>query len=87
MWAPPSGPWRDARPAPYLCHGQSTSFGEGVVIEVEHAEVGVVLHGRGQRSDTRVVDAVLGHVHLLQAAHQLQGGEGEKITVENRTGP
>ena len=77
----------DARPAAYLSHGQSPSLGEGVVIEVEHAELGVVLHGRGQGSDARVVDSVLGHVHLLQAAHQLQGRDGEEITVENRTGP
>ena len=44
-----------------------------------------MLHGRSQRSDARVVDAVLGHMQLLQAAQQLQEGGG--ITVESRIGP
>ena len=46
-----------------------------------------MLHGRSQRSDARVVDAVLGHMQLLQAAQQLQEGGGKRITVESRIGP
>ena len=57
---------------PYLGHGDGALLGEGVVVKVDDAQVGVVLHGAGQRSDPRVIDAVLGHVDLLQTANQLQ---------------
>lgn len=56
----------------YLSHGEGPLLGEGVVVEVEDAQVCVVLHGFGQSRHARVVDAVLRHVNLLQAAHQLR---------------
>lgn len=55
----------------HLRHGDGSFLGEGVVVEVEHSELGVVLHGVGQSCHSGVVDAVLGHVDFLQAAHQL----------------
>lgn len=57
--------------SPYLSHGDSPFLSESVVIEVEDAEVWVVLHCRGQGCHTGVIDAILGHMNLLQAAHQL----------------
>lgn len=56
---------------PYLSHGDSPLLSECVVIEVEDAEVWVVLHCHGQGCHTRVIDAILWHINLLQAAHQL----------------
>lgn len=56
---------------PYLRHGQRSSLGEGVVVEVEDAELRVVAHGRSQRHHTCVVDPILGHVDFFQAAYQL----------------
>lgn len=61
----------------YLSHGDSPLLSEGVVVEVEDAEARVLLHGCGQGCHTRVIDAILGHVNLLQAAHQL----GKQIKV------
>lgn len=61
----------------YLSHGDSPLLSEGVVIEVEDAEACVVLHGCGQGCYTRVIDAILGHVNLFQAAHQL----GKQIVI------
>lgn len=55
----------------HLCHSNRSFLGEGVVVEVEHSELGVVLHGVGQSGHSRVVDAVLRHVDFLQTAHQL----------------
>lgn len=55
----------------YLSHGDGPFLCEGVVVEVEDAEAWVVLHGCGQGCHTRMIDAILGHVDLLQAAHQL----------------
>ena len=57
--------------SPYLSHGGSPLLSEGVVVEVEDAEVWVVLHCRGQGCHTGMIDAILGHMNLLQAAHQL----------------
>lgn len=55
----------------YLSHGDSPLLSEGVVIKVEDSEARVVLHGCGQSCYTSVIDAILGHVNFLQAAHQL----------------
>lgn len=54
-----------------LGHGDGSFLGEGIVVEVEHSELGVVLHGVGESHHSGVVDAVLRHVDLLQTAHQL----------------
>lgn len=56
---------------PHLSHGDGPLLGERVVVEVEDAEACVVLHGCGQGCYAGVIDAILGHVNLLQAAHQL----------------
>lgn len=55
----------------HLGHGDGSFLGEGVVVEVEHSELGVVLHGVGESRHSGVVDAILRHVDLLQTAHQL----------------
>jgi len=66
-------------------HGQRAPLGEGVVVEVEDAELRVVLQGCSQRRHTCVGDAVLGHVDFFQAAHQLTWGntKGEESTIVN----
>lgn len=55
----------------HLRHGDGSFLGEGVVVEIEHSELGVVLYGVGQSRHSGVVDAVLRHVDFLQTAHQL----------------
>lgn len=60
---------------PHLCHGNSSSLGEGVVVKVEDSELWVVPHGKSQCHHTGVVDAILGHMDLLQAANHLKNRE------------
>lgn len=55
----------------YLCHGDGSLLGEGVIVEVDDAQLGVVLQGVGHGRDAWVVDAILRNMDLLQAAHQL----------------
>lgn len=56
----------------YLSHGHSPLLSERVVIQIEDSKSWIVLHGFGQGGHTCVVDAILGHVNLLHAAHKLE---------------
>lgn len=55
----------------YLGHGYCTSLGKGIVVEVKHLQIGIVLHCSGQSCDAWVVDPILWHVNLLEASNQL----------------
>lgn len=56
----------------YLSHCQRSFLGEGVVIEVQHSQVSIVLHGSSQRRYALMVDPILRHVYFLKTTNQLR---------------
>lgn len=56
---------------PYLGHSHGTLLSEGVVVQVDDTQQGVDGESLGQGCDTRVIDAILWHVDLLQSPNDL----------------